>query len=530
MNPQSQSPASPLRSDTMFSELVPSALKRLVDRFGTPLLSDAARLRGLLADEVPQAKKEISVLLLALEERVPQDLMRVHSGEPISSLSPRLARRLTDEKALAPDAARWAVHAWALGLGVDSVLVSQPATADAAFAAQEGSAAAFASPHSAANQQFGQALPAPLPAPSPFDDRRVRWGAGALAALLLAATGWWFTVPKLDIARVETQGLFVGNGKPVPVFIDFEARNVQLRSAEVRLVKGDGNWGATSWKVDLAPDGGGATRVAAGSLQVTTPKPISATFEYVLVAADGKKSAPYQRTFDVVPPLLITKVSVPRSMLVGKEFAVDITFQKSSAEIVRVERKVIESSQPWAQNEQALPLKVAADATGFAYRFDPFPKPTRATLEFTLVDAAGQKSEPVRVALNVGVPVPVQLGTGPGEVLAVRKPPGTATSNDWMTAATTTAGAVLGYLTGKNVGGGSGRTAATIVGTAGGAWAGYEVGQRLYGGNDPNALFETTVRFDDGQTRTITTRGTPPWGVGARVMWDGKVLSPGARR
>ena len=52
MNPQQQDPASPLRSDTLFSDTVPTALKRLVDRYGAELLAEPVRLRGLLADEI----------------------------------------------------------------------------------------------------------------------------------------------------------------------------------------------------------------------------------------------------------------------------------------------------------------------------------------------------------------------------------------------------------------------------------------------------------------------------------------------
>jgi outer membrane lipoprotein SlyB len=149
----------------------------------------------------------------------------------------------------------------------------------------------------------------------------------------------------------------------------------------------------------------------------------------------------------------------------------------------------------------------------------------RATLELALVDAAGQRSEPVRVALTVGLPV--APGTGPGEVLAVRQV-GNASANDWATTIGTAAGAVVGFLTGRQVGKGGGRTAATVIGTAGGAWAGYEVGKRV--GGDPNAVYETTVRLDDGSTRVITTRGTPPWAPGARVVWDGRTVAPGTPR
>lgn len=526
MNPQSHPNAT--RSDTLFSEVVPGALKGLVDRYGTGLLGDAGRLRGLLQDEVPQARKEISVLLLALEEHVPQDLMRVHSGEPISSLSPRLARRLTDDKALSPEAARWAVNAWAQGLGVESVLLSQPVQADAGLAHQEGQPVDTFTAHSAANQRFsggGSARSNPTPRPVLLADSRLRLGAGALVALLLAVVGWWFLQPRLEISRVETAGVLIGNGRPQAVYVDFEARNTQVRSAELRLVKGDGEWAQTNWKVDVVPDAANPSRVTAGQLQVKASKPLSATFEVTLVAADGKRSAPYQRSFDVLPPLLISKVNVPRPLLVGKEFAVDINFQKGAAEIVRVERKVIDSSLPWAQNESVQTIKLPADSTRFDYRFEAFGKPTRSTIEFTLVDAAGVRSDPVRVALNVGVAAPPAApGTGLGTVVSVRQAAAPQKESSGLGAFF---GGIVGAVTGNQVGKGGGRTVATIAGAVGGAWAGNEIEKRA--GSNPGVTYETTVRLDDGQSRVISTRGVPPWREGTRISWDGRELSPAPR-
>lgn len=523
MNPQPRATGEPPVSDTLFSDSVPPALKSLVDRFGAELLAEPVRLRGLLADEVPQARKEISVLMMALEERVPQDLMRVHSGESASSLTPRLARRLAEEKALSPDAARWAVGAWAYGMGLEAIVDSQPVREAAGFAGIGAAALGAAAPvaaHTAANSPLAGAgqIPAPLPAPSPWSRRGVQIGLGVLAALLIGTAAWWYSVPRLEIARVETTGALVGNGKPHPVFVDFDARNTQVRTVEVRLLKGDGNWGQTAWKVDATPESNG--RVAAGTLSVTTAKPITATFQYVLVGADGLRSEPFERTFDVVPPLVITRINVPRGLQVNREIALDIAFQKSAADIVRVERKVVDSSQPWSQNEVSQPVKAGADATSFQYKFDPFPRPTKATLEFTLVDAAGVRSEPVRVALNVGAPV---RGTGPGTVVSVALAKGTPPA-DSGSGVGAVLGGIAGAILGHQVGGGTGRTVATIVGGVSGAWAGNEVEKR-YSAN-PNALYETTIRFDDGTTRTITTKGAPRWKEGTRVSWDGRELSP----
>ena len=62
------------------------------------------------------------------------------------------------------------------------------------------------------------------------------------------------------------------------------------------------------------------------------------------------------------------------------------------------------------------------------------------------------------------------------------------------------AGGVLGGLLGSQIGGGNGQKAMAVVGAAGGAFAGHEVEKRMRG----ETLYEITVRFDDGRTRTYT--------------------------
>jgi outer membrane lipoprotein SlyB len=258
---------------------------------------------------------------------------------------------------------------------------------------------------------------------------------------------------------------------------------------------------------------------------------MTATFEYTLVAADGRRSAPFQRTFDIVAPLVITAVNVPRPLRVGNAFAVGIGYQKSSAEIVSVERKVIESTVPWAQNERALAVKLNNESGRFDYNFEPIPKPTRATVEFTLVDAAGLRSDPVRVTLDVGVATPALPGTGPGTVTAINLAQATGAAPQKRTGVGAVLGGILGGILGNKVGGGTGRTVTTVAGVAGGAWAGNEVEKKVgsQGSGATAAQFDTTVRFDSGQTRVIRTMGNPQWQVGSRVVFDGRVLSPETR-
>jgi outer membrane lipoprotein SlyB len=489
-------------SANLYDPSIGSTLRALVDRYGVSLIGESGRLRGLLQDECPQARREISVLLQALEDRVPQDLMRVHSGEPISSLTPRLAKRLSDDKAMSPQASRWAVATWAQGLGLESALGLGPDFVGADDETAPIAAAAGVGPI-AANEVFLDTAPhVQVHAPPP---RRVPWWAVAAGVVLLAVAAWFgFLQPHLDIKAVEMQGAFVGDGKPHAVRLQVDARNSTLREVEVRFVRGDGAWNPQPTSYPVAAT---ASQIDAGTLSVQTTKPINATFAYTLVGADGKRSAPFERSFEIVPPLVITEVNVPRPIKVGENFAVAIKYRRSGADVVRIERHVVNSSVPWAQTDAVQQL-AAPDATGsVSYSFDAATKALRSTVEFVLVDAQGVRSEPQRVALNVGTVEPT--GTGPGTIVAVRE----VQTAGQPTGVGAVIGGVVGAVIGNTFGRGRGRVGTTVVGAAGGAYAGHEVEKGVRSGSTWNV----TVRFDDGSTRTFTQATAPRARQGDRV-------------
>jgi nitrous oxidase accessory protein NosD len=95
-------------------------LREIVARHGQSVVHDARRCEGLLKDYSAQHRREVSVLVSALEEHVPQDLLAAPAGTPRAVLLKRLARRLTDNSALSEPAAAWAVNSWALALGLIS--------------------------------------------------------------------------------------------------------------------------------------------------------------------------------------------------------------------------------------------------------------------------------------------------------------------------------------------------------------------------------------------------------------------------
>jgi WD40 repeat protein len=111
-------------------------LKQIHEQFGVDVCRDPRRCEALLRDFCGEYRREIFVLMSALEEGVADDLRTMTQQLPLSVVIPRLASELRETTALSDDAARWAVSAWAealnLGLGTpypsqSSVTSQQPA-------------------------------------------------------------------------------------------------------------------------------------------------------------------------------------------------------------------------------------------------------------------------------------------------------------------------------------------------------------------------------------------------------------------
>jgi uncharacterized protein (TIGR03066 family) len=77
----------------------------LIEKLGTSILEEPERCRAWLLYSCPEHKKEINVLLSALGQRVPQDLLASGRKEV-------LVRRMVDDLAMTEEAARWAVESW----------------------------------------------------------------------------------------------------------------------------------------------------------------------------------------------------------------------------------------------------------------------------------------------------------------------------------------------------------------------------------------------------------------------------------
>src|SRR5215213_9576246 len=93
-------------------------LREIVARHGPSLIEDRRRCEGLLRDYCGAYRREVSVLVMALEERIPAEMLSAPATTPREVLLARLSTRLCDHLALSEPAARWAVASWALALDV----------------------------------------------------------------------------------------------------------------------------------------------------------------------------------------------------------------------------------------------------------------------------------------------------------------------------------------------------------------------------------------------------------------------------
>lgn len=80
------------------------------------------------------------------------------------------------------------------------------------------------------------------------------------------------------------------------------------------------------------------------------------------------------------------------------------------------------------------------------------------------------------------------------------------------------AGGVIGGLLGNQVGGGSGKTAATVLGAAGGAYAGHSIEKN----SKKYTAYQVRVRMSDGSYRTVEQ--STPVATGAQVRVDGNAV------
>lgn len=100
------------------NDLPRHTLSRIIAEDGREICDAPKRIEALLRDLCGAHRREINIIIGALEERVAADLMAAGNSVPREALLARLTARLRDNLAYTPEAARWGVETWAVALGV----------------------------------------------------------------------------------------------------------------------------------------------------------------------------------------------------------------------------------------------------------------------------------------------------------------------------------------------------------------------------------------------------------------------------
>lgn len=95
-------------------------LARIIVEHGRGICDTPKRVEALLRDLCGEHRREINIIVGALDERVAADLLAAGKSVPRAALLARLAARLRDNLALTPEAALWGVETWAFALGIVS--------------------------------------------------------------------------------------------------------------------------------------------------------------------------------------------------------------------------------------------------------------------------------------------------------------------------------------------------------------------------------------------------------------------------
>ncbi len=92
-------------------------LKQIITTYGRTVAQEPGRLKGLLDDMCGDRRREITLIMGALRENVPADMLSTSAtAMPRELLFERLQGRLEENLSITADAARWSVETWALAL------------------------------------------------------------------------------------------------------------------------------------------------------------------------------------------------------------------------------------------------------------------------------------------------------------------------------------------------------------------------------------------------------------------------------
>ena len=159
---------------------------------------------------------------------------------------------------------------------------------------------------------------------------------------------------------------------------------------------------------------------------------------------------------------------------------------------------------------QPVPLVTPAPATAVAQDGPPAPAPAPVTA--TPAPAVAPSPGPSTAAPLPTTRVAICATCGVVESVTAVKKKGQGTGIGAV------AGGVVGGVVGHQLGGGSGKSALTVLGAVGGGFAGHEIEKRARS----TTVYDVRVRMEDGSTRTF--QRAQSMAVGTRVTVQGSTL------
>lgn len=99
-------------------DFVRGKLCEIAGIYGRSLLDHPQRCEAILRDLCPKERREVFLIVSALKEQVPADLLVALDVVSDDAIIAKLTRKLCDHLGLAPDAAAWAVESWLMGVRV----------------------------------------------------------------------------------------------------------------------------------------------------------------------------------------------------------------------------------------------------------------------------------------------------------------------------------------------------------------------------------------------------------------------------
>ena len=113
------------------NEIPRQKLREIIAQHGRDIYRQREKCKGFLLDYCSGFRKEVNVLITALEEGTPGELLNSSTGNaPNELLVARLTQRLCDERSLESESARWAVESWVFALGMKIPARSKPTPAE----------------------------------------------------------------------------------------------------------------------------------------------------------------------------------------------------------------------------------------------------------------------------------------------------------------------------------------------------------------------------------------------------------------